>query len=77
MGVHGYRDQRAWFMVHRSHFAMSQSPLVEKISGEVEVDATYVGGKRCNGTNGENKNRSKGSRITEKTPVVVVIERDC
>lgn len=35
----------AWFMFHRIRFAMQQHPLVEKLSGTIEVDETYVGGK--------------------------------
>lgn len=72
----GITYKSAWFMVHRIRFAMSQSPLVEKMSGEVEVDETYVGGKPRKGNNGENKKPSKRGRGTDKTPVVVVVERD-
>jgi len=35
----------AWFMFHRIRFAMTQHPMVEKLSGTVECDETYVGGK--------------------------------
>ena len=35
----------AWFMFHRIRFAMTQHPLVEKLTGTVECDETYVGGK--------------------------------
>src|SRR6266852_829861 len=36
----------AWFMAHRIRYAMSQEPLASKLSGIVEVDETYIGGKR-------------------------------
>jgi transposase-like protein len=35
----------AWFMFHRIRFAMTQHPMVEKLSGTIECDETYVGGK--------------------------------
>lgn len=40
----------AWFMFHRIRFAMTQHPLVEKLTGTVECDETYVGGKIRVGT---------------------------
>src|SRR5260370_774025 len=35
----------AWFMAHRIRWAMTQSPMVEKLSGIVEADETFVGGR--------------------------------
>jgi transposase-like protein len=54
----------AWFMAHRIRFAMGDSSEI-KLSGVVEVDETFVGGKgfRC-------------SMSRRKTPVVALIERD-
>jgi transposase-like protein len=53
----------AWFMAHRIRFAMGhESPYL--LSGMVEVDETFVGGK------GDMKNRDK-----RKTPVVALVER--
>jgi transposase-like protein len=36
----------AWFMAHRIRYTMSQEPLSLKLSGVIEIDETYVGGKR-------------------------------
>jgi len=36
----------AWFMAHRIRYAMSQEPLSLKLQGVIEIDETYVGGKR-------------------------------
>jgi len=36
----------AWFMAHRIRHSMSQEPLRSMLSGVIEVDETYVGGKR-------------------------------
>lgn len=57
----------AWFMAHRIRYAMGQKPLADMLSGTVEVDETYIGGK------------SKGKRgrgAVNKTPVVSLIERN-
>ena len=35
----------AWFMAHRIRYAMKQEPLSSKLTGTVEVDETYIGGK--------------------------------
>ena len=36
----------AWFMCHRIRYAMEQEPFKTQLSGIVEADETYVGGKR-------------------------------
>jgi transposase-like protein len=36
----------AWFMAHRIRYAMTQEPLSSKLGGIIEMDETYVGGKR-------------------------------
>jgi transposase-like protein len=43
LGFKGY--QTAWYLCHRIRKAMAELPL-EKLSGIVEVDETYIGGKR-------------------------------
>jgi transposase-like protein len=35
----------AWFMAHRIRYTMSQEPLSSKLTGTIEIDETYVGGK--------------------------------
>ncbi len=62
----GITYKTAWFMCHRIRLAMTQSPLKEMLTGTVEVDETYIGGKR----------RGKRGRGAEnKSPVVALIER--
>src|SRR5713101_1328926 len=41
----GVTYKSAWFMAHRIRYAMTQEPLKSKLSGTVEVDETYIGGK--------------------------------
>lgn len=56
----------AWFMCHRIRFAMKDMDG-ELLTGVVEADETYVGGKA--------KNAHNGKPIPHKTPVVALVER--
>lgn len=58
----------AWFLAHRLRAAMQEAPLNEKLSGMVEVDETYVGGRSREGRRGRGSER--------KTPVLVLVQRD-
>jgi transposase-like protein len=74
----GISYKAAWFMAHRLRYAMNVGPLAALLSGTVEVDETYVGGKRrAGGRNASGKKmigRPQPSDKT-KTPVVVLVER--
>jgi len=59
----------ALFMMHRIRYAMSEPNTDMELSGTVEVDETYVGGKP------RYKGISKKGRGTRKTPVVGMVER--
>jgi transposase-like protein len=65
----GITYKSAWFMAHRIRYAMSQEPLLSKLSGTVEVDETYIGGKEKGNPGKPTPERSK------KTPVVAMVER--
>lgn len=59
----------AWFMCHRIRYAMQDTTPDVKVTGTVEVDETYVGGKpRYEG-------QSKRDRGTKKIPVLALVER--
>jgi transposase-like protein len=63
----GVTYKTAWFMAHRIRFAMTQEPLRGMLSGTVEADETYIGGKA----------RGKRGRGAEnKTPVFALVQRD-
>ena len=36
----------AWFMAHRIRWALTREPIAKRLRGIVEVDETYIGGKR-------------------------------
>lgn len=59
----------AWFMARRLRYAMSQEPLASNLAGVVEVNETYVGGKR----RGTKRGRPKPG--SHKTAVIGLIER--
>ena len=64
----GISYKSALFMMHRIRYAMTPDPA-PPLTGTVEVDETYVGGKP------RYKGKSKVGRGTEKTPVVALVER--
>jgi len=67
----GVTYKTAWFMFHRVREAMSDPAFSAKLSGVVEVDETYVGGKRKGmGTRGRPPEGDP-----KKVPVVALVER--
>jgi hypothetical protein len=46
----GVTYKSARFMAHWIRYAMTQQPLSSKLTGTVEVDETYIGGKRHSGS---------------------------
>jgi transposase-like protein len=63
----GVTYKSAWFMAHRIRYAMARPPLVDKLQGIVEADETYIGGKASG---------KRGRGAANKTPVVLLVERD-
>ncbi len=74
LGLGSY--QTAWHLCHRIRLAMNE---VRVLSGTVEVDETYVGGKPRKGIDpktGNPRPHSKRGRGTSKTPVLALVERN-
>jgi transposase-like protein len=63
--------QSAWFLTHRIRKAMEENPGGGLLNGTVEVDEGYFGGKPRKGTGPHKRGRG-----TDKTPVMVLVERD-
>jgi len=67
----GVTYKSAWFMAHRIRYAMKQEPLKSKLSGTIEMDETYVGGKRR-----KTGQRGRPSVDSHKAPVVALVQRN-
>lgn len=75
----------AWFMAHRIRYAMQQPPFTRQLTGTVEVDETYIGGKQRRSNvrqykpldprKPDTRLRSVGRNTDTKTPVVALVER--
>jgi hypothetical protein len=68
----GVCQKSAWFMLHRIRLAMASGSF-EKMSGTVEVDETYIGGKERN--KHESKKLHAGRGGIGKLVVMGLIER--
>lgn len=66
LGLGSYKT--AWHMAHRIRLAVKEEPLAGKLSGTVESDETYIGGKSREGRPGRGSER--------KTAVLTLVERD-
>src|SRR5437660_12477310 len=68
----GVTQKTGWFMLHRIRLAM-QDGSIEKFSGRVEADETYIGGKARN----MHKSKRTGKRgMIGKTAVLGLLERE-
>jgi transposase-like protein len=72
----GTTQKSAWFMLHRIRLAM-QTGTFNKLSGEVEVDETYIGGKARNmhAVERKRKEMTVGRSAKNKTVVLGMRER--
>jgi transposase-like protein len=64
----GVTYKSAWFMTHRLRYAMAQEPLASKLAGVIEIDETYVGGKRRG-------RRGRPAVDGHKSAVIALVER--
>jgi transposase-like protein len=67
-------QKSAWFMMHRIRLAL-QDESFGKLSGEVEVDETFIGGKARNMHVDVRERRITGTGGKDKTPVLGLLER--
>jgi transposase-like protein len=70
----GITQKSAWHMMHRVRKAVQSGSFV-KMSGEVEVDETFIGGKARNMHIAERKRRITGTGGKDKTAVMGIMER--
>ena len=70
----GVTQKTAWFMMHRIRTAM-ENGSIEKLSGNVEVDETFIGGKAKNMHKHKREAIIKGRGSVGKTAVFGALER--
>lgn len=70
----GITMKSAWFLTHRIREAMRDDGPREPLTGIVEADETYVGGKPRRGNLWSKPH--KPGRGTKKSPVMVLVQRD-
>lgn len=74
----GMTYRSAWFMAHRLRHAMAADGTFLPMSGVVEVDETYVGGKRRAGSRKDGRTMltgRPGPQDKTKSAVVALVER--
>lgn len=69
----GITQKSAWFILHRLRHAARTRSFNAPLSGEVEIDETYVGGKSINRHGGRS---GIGGGHRQKAPVVGAVERN-
>lgn len=70
----GITQKSAWFMLHRLRTA-AQDESVGKLTGEVEADETYVGGRAQFMHAHKRAKRITRGGVHDKTPVMGILER--
>ncbi len=71
----GVTQKSAWFLLHRIRLAM-QTGTFEKLSGQVEVDETYIGGLARNMHRSDKGRKIQGTGGKGKVAVMGLLERD-
>jgi transposase-like protein len=71
----GITQKSAWFMAHRLRLALHAGSF-DKLSGEVEVDETFIGGKARNMHVAQKKRRITGTGFKDKVAVMGILQRD-
>src|SRR5271165_461092 len=70
----GVTQKSAWFLNHRIRYALHEGTF-DKLSGEVEVDETFIGGKARNMHVDKRERRITGTGGKDKTAVMGILER--
>lgn len=73
----GVTQKTAWFMLQRLRLVLQEEPSSDsKLSGIIEVDETYIGGKARNMHKDKREEKIKGRGATGKAIVMGLLERD-
>ena len=71
----GITQKSAWFVLHRLRYAARAQSFNSPLSGTVEVDETYVGGKASNRHKNERRKKKGKAGVANKTPVIGAVQR--
>jgi len=71
----GITQKSAWFLDHRIRFALHQGSFETMLSGHVEADETFIGGKARNMHPGKRAAKITGTGGKDKTAVIGILER--
>jgi transposase-like protein len=70
----GISQKSAWFMDHRIRHALTLG-TINKLSGQIEADETYIGGKARNMHSAKRARKITGTGGKDKTAVMGILER--
>jgi transposase-like protein len=70
----GITQKSAWFLEHRIRLAL-ESGTIEKLSGEIEADESYIGGRVRNMHANKKRKRGRGTGGVGKAIVMGLLER--
>jgi transposase-like protein len=71
----GITQKSAWFMAHRLRLALHHGSF-DKLTGEVEADETFIGGKARNMHVAQRQRRITGTGTKDKVAVMGILQRD-
>ena len=72
----GVTQKTAWFMLHRIRETTKLKSFDEFLSGEIEADETYIGGKNKNKHNDKKTKGSQGRNTKDKIAVFGILQRN-
>lgn len=71
----GVTQKTAWYMNHRVRHSLGMKPTNEKLTGTVEADETFIGGKEANKHASKRTEGTQGRSVTTKTAVAGLVQR--
>ncbi len=71
----GITQKSAWHMAHRIRFALHEGSFENMLSGEVEADETFIGGKARNMHVSKRQRRITGTGTKDKVAVMGILQR--